>query len=294
MALEAGEVRAATTAAVLATFAFAWGPIIVKGADVEALPFAFWRLWLSVLVYGAFLRLRGGRLSWWVLRESAPGGLAFGLNLALFFSAVKTTSVANATLITTLQPLLIMVVGHLWLGERARWSDLALTVTAIGGVGLVMFGGQDASTGDLGGDLLAVGAMVTFALYFIGTKRGRRHLDTSEYMAGLAVVAALTITPIALVSGQPLLADGDGRTWLAVVAILAVPGSAHVLNNYALKHVPLLVPSLLSLSTTVLASALAWMLLDEELVRLQVMGIAVVLGALSMFILGRYRRGASL
>ena len=69
--------------------------------------------------------------------------------------------------------------------------------------------------------------MVSFTAYFVGTKYGRATLDTAEYMAGMALASALTLTPIALLSGQAMTTD-DGRTWLLVGAMFVLPGTAHV------------------------------------------------------------------
>lgn len=276
------QVKRATGAAVVAVLAFAVGPIMLKEASLEALAFAFWRLWLAAVVYVGFLYFRGKRLNLQIMKTAAPGGIAFGVDIALFFSAVKLTSVINATLIATLQPIPLMIVGQVWFGERVRRSDVVWTAAAIGGVMIVVIAGQDATTGNLSGDILAILAMFAFAAYFVGSKYARRTLDTSEYMAAMMLIAAGIVSPIALLSGQSLI-PGDWETWLLIAAVVAVPGSGHVLNNYALKYLPLLVVSLLTLASPVVSIILAWLLLDEGLVLLQVVGIVVVLGSLSMF-----------
>lgn len=277
------SIRRATTAAVFAVAALGVGPIIVKDSGLDGIAFAFWRLWLAAVVYTAFLYLRGKRLNARALKTALPGGIAFGIDIALFFSALKLTSVANATLIATLQPIPLMVAGQIWFGERIRPRDLFWTTVAIGGVTLVVMGGQDAATGNLKGDFLAALAMLAFAAYFVSTKFARRTLDTDEYMAALMLLASLVITPIALISGQSLWPDDGGTTWLLIAATVAVPGSGHILNNYALKYLPLLVVSLLTLGSPVVSIILAWMILDETLVLIQVVGIVIVLGSLSTY-----------
>lgn len=284
------QVRSATTAAVVAVVAFAFGPIIVKDASLEALAFAFWRLWLAATAYTVFIYLRGRRLSLEMMRVAAPGGVTFGINIALFFSAVKLTSIANATLIATLQPIPLMVVGQVWFGERVRWNDVAWTLVAISGVAIVVIGSQDSSTGNLLGDLLAAVAMLSFAAYFVATKRARRVLDTSEYMAAMMITASIVMTPVVLVSGQPLIPDDLWRNTVLVIAMVAIPGSGHVLNNYALKYLPLLAVSLLTLASPVVSIVLAWVILDETLALVQVVGIIVVLGSLSAHTVLRNRR----
>ena len=135
----------ATAAALVATLAFAWGPLIVKEAELEGLAFGFWRVWLSAIAYGAWLLAGGRRFSWALMRRARHRVESLsGVNLALFFSAVKLTSIANATLIITLQPILIMFVAHRWFAERARLTDVLWTTVAIAGVTIVVLGAQDA------------------------------------------------------------------------------------------------------------------------------------------------------
>ena len=247
-------------------------------------------MWLATIIYVAFLYIRGKRLDARVLKAAAPGGVAFALDLALFFSAVKLTSIANATLIATLQPIPLMVVGQIWFNERVRPADVAWTAAAIGGVTLVVIGAQDAATGNLTGDLLAGLAMLAYAAYFTATKFARRTLDTSEYMAAMMLIASLVMTPLVFISGQSLTADDGWQTWLVIVAVVAVPGTGHILNNYALKYLPLLVVSLLTLATPVVSIVLARLLLDETLVFIQVVGIVIVLGSLAAYTVMRSRR----
>jgi drug/metabolite transporter (DMT)-like permease len=284
------QVRRATTAAVIAVIAFGFGPIIVKDSGFEALAFAFWRIWLAGTVYVCVLYARGRRLSVQTFRTAAPGGVAFGLDLALFFSAVQLTSIANATLIATLQPIPLMIIGQIWFGERVRTSDVAWTAAAIGGVIIVVIGSQGSATGNLTGDLLAAVAMLAYAGYFVATKQARRTLDTGEYMAAMMLVAGIVMTPLVLLSGQSLVPDDGLRTWLLVVAMVAVPGTGHVLNNYALKYLPLLVVALLTIAAPVVSIVLAWLILDESLVLIQVIGIIIVIGSLSAYNVLRTRR----
>src|SRR4051812_50128194 len=98
---------------------------MARGIDLPGMTVVFYRLWIGALVTAIVLYLRNGRLSWRVLRYSAPGGIAFGVNISLFFSALKLTSVANATVISALQPaLLFLVVGRMF-GEKVEVSDAA-------------------------------------------------------------------------------------------------------------------------------------------------------------------------
>jgi drug/metabolite transporter (DMT)-like permease len=67
-------------------------------------------------------------------------------------------------------------------------------------------------------------------------------------------------------------------------ALLAVPGTGHMLMNWAHPRVRLAISSMLTLAVPVLTTAGGVVFLDQSVGAVQVVGIAVVLGALSMVI----------
>jgi drug/metabolite transporter (DMT)-like permease len=266
-----------------------WGSfsVLARKADgLDGLGLAFHRMWMGAAAAVIALRVSGVRLSWRTIRTSAPGGVLFALDVALFFTALKTTTIANANIISSLQPVLIaLVVGKLF-GERLDrwffvWSALALV-----GVFLVLTGSaaSNSDTHSLSGDLLALAATCSWAAFFVASKQARKTLTSLEYLAGLLVVAWVVITPVALVSGTPL-AVNDGGTWLVVALIALVSGGlGHWLMNWAHGHIPLATASLLTLVIPVAAVATSALILDEAITLQQVIGIAVVVAALAMVI----------
>ncbi|MDE6153108.1 MAG: DMT family transporter [Muribaculaceae bacterium] len=86
--------------------------------------------------------------------------------------AVTQTAVANVSLITTLSPLItIFLVGALYRSERpGRWIVIG-SLIALLGVALVVFGGASEASFHPAGDLLALGAAVSFAIYSILIKK---------------------------------------------------------------------------------------------------------------------------
>lgn len=86
--------------------------------------------------------------------------------------AVTQTDVANVSLITTLSPLItVFMVGALYRSERpGRWIVLG-SVIALVGVGFVVMGGVDGASLHPIGDMLALGAAVSFSIYSILIKK---------------------------------------------------------------------------------------------------------------------------
>ncbi len=135
---------------------------------------------------------------------------------------LKTTTIANANIISSLQPVLIaLVVGKLF-GERLDgwffvWSTLALV-----GVVAVLTGSaaSNADTHTYHGDLLALLATCSWAAFFVASKQARKTLTSLEYLAGLLVVAWAVITPVAFhrMSGARRWPSTSAGTWLIVAS----------------------------------------------------------------------------
>lgn len=280
---EGRRISAPMLSAVVAVVLWGIGPLFVKATDLAGLTVALYRLLLGGLLMTALLYLRGGRLHGDAFRASAAGGVAFGVNILFFFSAVKLTSIADATIISALQPaILLVLVGPLF-GERVRAATVGWTVAAIGGVGLVVYG-SSAGTRTLLGDLLAVGALLTWAWYFVASKQARARIGALEYQASLLIVSTVVVVPVVVLTGNQLLLR-EPQHWGVVVAVSVVPGGGHLLMNYAHGQVKLTVASLLTLATPVVATGGGAVLLGEGIGPLQVLGGAVVLISLAMVIL---------
>lgn len=99
------RLTAGLLAALLAVVSWASPSVVAKALPLDPLAVVFYRGWLGVVWGVGALYLAGGRLDMRVLRLSAPGGLALGFDLIFFFTAVKLTTVANATMISAMSTL---------------------------------------------------------------------------------------------------------------------------------------------------------------------------------------------
>jgi drug/metabolite transporter (DMT)-like permease len=282
--------RIAVVAASGAVAAFGLGNAMNKMPDVSAVTLAFWRAWLGVPVLLTILVLSGGRPSVRMFVRTAEAGVSFGVQIVLFFSAIHATSVTNATAVAALQPVLVMAAAWRWLGERFTARDVALAVAALAGVLGVVVAGPGAVGGGLDGDLMAAGALVLWAHYYLAVKRIRQSLSAFEVMAGVLTVAAVVITPYALVTSDDLGAM-DGTDWAWCAAIVLVPGAlGHLLTAWAAHELPVSLLSQLTLGIPVIAVAGAAVLVGETVTAGQVVAIAFALVMLGLLLRSRVPR----
>jgi drug/metabolite transporter (DMT)-like permease len=268
--------------AAVAAAVTAWGAgnVLVKLDSFDGIVLSLYRLWVAVALTFVVMPLAGMHVSRRDLREAVPGGVLFGVNIVMFFSALKLTSVANATLISALQPALVLMIAGPWFGERVGLREAAWTAVALGGVVLVVLGSAGTPEWSPAGDGLAVGAVLTFTGYFLVSKRRRAGFGAIEYVAAVQLIAAIVVTPIALASGQHL-GRGDVMDWVWLLTIVCASGiGGHVLVNWAHRYVDVSISSLMMLGVPVVGAVAAWIVLDESLRPLQVAGGLVTLAAL--------------
>lgn len=268
-------------AATAAVSLWGGGNVLVAAVPIDGLSLAFLRLWLAFAVYVVVLVTRGVRLHRSQFRPVLLGGFFFGADLITFYLALQYTSVAIAVTVSALQPIGVLAAASIFFGERVTRTHVMWGTIAIVGVIMVVLGAGTGGAATLTGNLWAVGALVCWAGYFIGSKSARRHVDNHTYLVWINLIGGIMLTPVILVVGL----DADrafswsGLGWVAL--IVAVPGSGHVVMNWAHAHTTLTSTSLLTLAMPVISSGLAALFLGQAVVPVQIVGIAITLGALA-------------
>ena len=275
-------------AAAIAMVGWAASGVIAKGiTELGALAVVFWRMWIYAVIVLLFLKLRGTPLRRDSLRVSWRGGISLGADIMLFFSAVRLTTVANATVIGSCQPLIMLLIAGRLFGERPKRHHWFLALVAICGVAIVMFGSTGVQGWSPKGDLLAVAVVAAWTGYFVFSKLSSRQIESSQYTGATALICALFATPFALASGQVFtMPSSNAWVWLVVLSI--GPGfTSHMLMNWSLSRIPAWLGSTLTLAIPVTATVMAWIFLGEEVAALQFVGMAVVLVTLGVIVLSQ-------
>jgi drug/metabolite transporter (DMT)-like permease len=262
------------------------GSTLAKSVDLPGQVLSLHRVAWAALLYVAIVGARGSCPTWQKLRLAAPVGVCYALTNVLFFIGVKSTTVANATIIQCLQPIPIMLVANRLFGEPVRRREVALSVVALGGVGLVVFGSATTVHWSPRGDLLSAGSLVAWVGYFVFNKQVRAKLSALELQATMLPIAAVVLLGVAVAMGGSL-SPGTPSTWAGIVAIIATAGTGHLLMSAAAPHLPITEASLLTLGQPVVAVTLAAAFLNEGVVAAQVVGMVVVLAAMAGVVTAR-------
>ncbi len=261
----------------------AWGlsGVVAKDINMSGIALGAYRFTLYAVVVGLFMAFRGQPLTLKIMRLSMWGGLALGLDIALFFSAVKLTTVANATVIGSTQPIVVAVVAYKLFGERIAKRDIVLAGVALAAVFVVVLGAGASPEWSLRGDLLAVGAVFVWAGYFVFSKQAKGLMTPSEYTLGAAMWAGLSNFLMGAMFSQDL-SWPTTESWIGLVVLAFGAGLlGHQLMNWAIQQIPLWLSSTLTLLIPVVSASAAWIFLNESLSATQIIAMAVVLAALA-------------
>src|SRR3954467_2384210 len=139
---------------------FSLSSTLAKRAETPGVLIAFWRLTVATVVFNVYLWSTGRRVTMRDGRQALVPGLFFGLNLAIFFAGATNNSVANAALIGSMAPFLIVPIGAKLFREFNDPRALALALVAFGGLGLVLFSAPAKGDASIEGNLFGFVAML--------------------------------------------------------------------------------------------------------------------------------------
>jgi len=227
------------------------------------------------LVFSAVVLLLIARPRWrGHTREAWIAVLRFGAVLALmnglFYLALERLPLGVAVTIEVLGPLVLSIVAS----RRASswvWAGLAfLGVLALGG------GGWDRL--DPLGVVFALGAAASWALYILASARVGAAFPRLDGLAFAMTVGAVLSLPFGIANAGPALLRLDLLALGAAVAILSstIP---YALELMALRRLPASAFAILMSLAPATAALAGFVLLGQHLVPLELVGIALVIGA---------------
>src|SRR4051794_9195007 len=171
--------------------AFSMSSTLAKKAESPGVLIAFWRMIVVSIVWTLLLWATGRRVRMSDVRQVFIPGIFFGLNLAVFFTGVTHNSVANAALIGSLAPFLIVPLGAWLFREYIDPRALVFAVVAVGGLVLVLFNAPPLGDASLEGNVLGAIAMLLLVGYVVSTKHFRRKMDVTTFMATICPIATV-------------------------------------------------------------------------------------------------------
>lgn len=265
----------------------AFGPWMVRLADVGALSSAFWRvaLALPLLFLAARVTRQPFRRDKKLVTLLLVGGAFFALDLATWHSGILLTKLANATLFGNVSSFIFAAYGFFLARHLpGRTQTIALILAALG-VAMLLGRSYELSPRHFLGDLLCILAGILYTGYLIAVERARNASASWPALAVSTTGAVPVLLIIALAMGEKILP----QNWTPL--ILLALGSQVIgqgLMVYALGHLSPVIVGVALLTQPVVAAVIGWTAYDERLDLLDFVGMAAV--ALALILIRRSDR----
>tara|TARA_B100000963_G_C22603281_1_gene661293 strand:+ start:754 stop:1770 length:1017 start_codon:yes stop_codon:yes gene_type:complete len=240
---------------------------------------------------------------WWM----ALAGISLGLHLIAWITSIYFTSIASASVLVTIHPILIILVERIAFRYRFQWTIWVGVFIAF--IGSIILGLSDQAAegmypNPILGNALAVLAAIIFAVYFLVGNRIRQESSWIEYVVpvyGWAAAAALVVLfalygvahwgvlnayDSILLKGIIRPVNGESLSlvellspsllWVGVALALGPQIIGHGSLNYVVKFVSPTLLSTLILFEPVLSSIIAFFLFGEVPLLWSLVGMGVI------------------
>jgi drug/metabolite transporter (DMT)-like permease len=214
------------------------------------------------------------------VRLVALGGVLIFLNQVCFVISVHETSASTVALILGALPIFTGLIASLFGIERLSGRFWVAAAVAFAGVGFVA-AGSGGFSGNVGGDVLALGTTISWAAYSVVVAPLMRRY--SPFLIS-SLILGIGWLPLALVS-TPQLAEQqyagfDWKVWLGLA--YAIVGPLFLTNILWFTAIDRVGPSRASLFANLqpfLAAIIALVLLSEPITTVQIIGgVAIAAG----------------
>lgn len=268
---------------------FGTAAILIRLTDMNPFSIAIWRLIIAsgilVLVILVFRRERA-QLSLDLIRINAKHflvlGMLLGVHFIFFVSAVKNTSILNATVLVNTTPIFsLMISTFLYKIKPSRLALLGIVLSFIGACIIVYGDYQAGEAGNLIGDLEATIAALAEGFYLNYGRRRRSQIPLFPTMLFLYLAATLTVGVTAILTGTTFEISIDPTILLPLIGLGILPtAAAHTLYFSSLSNLKSFETATLALVEPIGATLLGIMFFAEVPTLIFALGAAALLAGI--------------
>ncbi len=272
--------------AALGALTIAFSSILVRLSHASPSTAAIFRCAYAIPVLALLAWREDRRLgprSWRDRRWAMAAGVCLAIDLMLWHHSIRDIGAGLATVLANFQVVVVPLAAWAILSERPAGRVLAALPFALLGVVLISGVLQHSAYGrdPTRGTLFGVGAGVAYAGFLLLLRRGGADLRRP---AGPLLDLTVVATVLCVIAGVII---GDARlvpTWPSAGWLIVLALSSQVLGwlliGSSLPRLPAALTALLLTLQPVGTIALAAVILDESPTAVQLLGVAMVLGAL--------------
>ncbi len=198
------------------------------------------------------------------LRLLACGTAGVAANQLLFFNGLNVTSPVNASLIMTVNPVLVLLISAGMLGTKITGRKmLGIAIGGAGAVALLILGAQQTSVhASWQGDLMVLINATSYGFYLVLVKPLMAKYKPLTVISWVFLFGALWVLPIGAQQAWAIdWAAFEPQHWQGLAyVVLATTFMVYLLNIYALRYVQPTVVSIYIYLQPLLATGFSWWL----------------------------------
>lgn len=213
----------------------------------------------------------------WLLRVFILGALNFAIFwVMLFITAYRLPGGVGAT-VGALQPLIVILLAFFALGTPIRTFSVMAALSGIGGVALLVLTPEAAL--DPIGVLAGLGGALSMAAGTVLSRKWRPPVSLLTFTAWQLTAGGLLLLPVAFYLEPPLPVLSTNN--ILGLSYLGLIGAAftYALWFRGIARIEPAAVSTLGFLSPATALTLGWLLLDQQLGGLQILGIAIILAS---------------
>ncbi|MGH9271985.1 MAG: DMT family transporter [Ilumatobacteraceae bacterium] len=270
----------ASVAALASGVVWSFGAVTARLADdADAFQYLIWRSIAILLVVEVLARTRRQPSATVRALRSDRTMLLACASLLLasiaFVYAVKTTTPANAAFLSSITPLVAVLLARVVLREPL--TPVTIVAVAVAFVGLVITVVGDVDAGDARGNIAALLASVGFAGYAVCVRTSPRR-DWSPVLPGYAAMMIVICAAITLADAKTLVPPATD------IALAALHGGVFIvvgtlLFNLGARRIPAVAMAVLAQTEMLFVPVWGFLVLDLEPTTTSLIGGLVIFGA---------------
>ncbi|RLK10274.1 DMT family transporter [Ruegeria conchae] len=266
--------------------AFLWGThsVIVRylTSDLGGLQIAVSRLFIAAFAIYCMLRVMSARVSVqyrdWNFRLAV---LSTVVNYILFHIGLEHTGAANAMVLENTAPFFVLIFLYFFADTAVGRTDVLATLLAILGVFLTVYRDFQGGGEPLLGDLMEIGAGLSWAVFLISSSRAMQTSETTaerlNFLFGIFLCSGVLLMPLAAFSFQ--MPTANDVIFLILLGVLPT-ALAYYLWYEAAARVSTLTATLLFAASVVFTFVNSALFLGATITPLAIVGAVLIVTAI--------------
>lgn len=230
---------------------------------------------------------------WW--KFILAGSIGLFLFIFLFITSLKYGNPIDISIIMTLPPVFVILIGVIFLKQRPTIIEYVGVVVSFIGAAIVILDGAKGHSGsnNLLGDLLAVASTLCYAIYLVTLEKPTKSYKPITLLRWVFLFSAIPALFLlfAHLQNEPILHTTKAVPWIEIAFILfCVTYAAYFLVQPAIKDIGSELVSIYQYLLPVFATISAVLMGLDRLKWLQVVAMIIIVGGMVLTNIGKHRR----